>query len=307
MWSFDDTQTDDTYRMTRCTYGATSSSYHSILSLTNCADGDNVPLPVQQAIRRDFYVGYVLTGTKSVSEARRLQIGLIATLKQSQFDVRKWISNTPGIFPDLPEEYREANENFEFLAIDHTITIKGIIWNPSSDTFLFKISHIDGIPLSDKHITKREMLSDLSKTFDPLGWLSPMMIVLKQLMQQPGKANIDWDGKLPHDIASKYLSWGSKLPRLKEIKLRKFSLFKGFSDKIQLPLFSDASERAYAVSVYIAAVDSHGKRHSSVLAGKFDVAPLKTLSAPSLEPCAALLGFRLMKSILKTTTIKFHN
>ena len=200
--------------MTKCTYGVTSSSYHSIISLTNCADGNNVPIPVQQANRYGFYVDDILTGTNSVSEGKTLRTDLIATMKQSQFDLRKRTFNTPGTVPNLPEEYRETNEIFEFLAFDHTIRTVGIVWNPSCDTILFNIAHFDSRPFSDKHLTKRQMLSDISKTSDPLGWLSSMTIVLKQLMQQSWKAKNDWDDKLPDDIVSTYLSWGWKLPSL---------------------------------------------------------------------------------------------
>ena len=34
--------------------------------------------------------------------------------------------------------------------------------------------------------TSQTMLSDMAKTFDPLGWLSPTIMKLKQLMQQYG-------------------------------------------------------------------------------------------------------------------------
>ena len=143
------------------------------------------------------------------------------------------------------------------------------------------------------------MLSDISKTFDPLGWLSPKTIVLKQLMQQPWKTKIDWEDKLPHDLVSIYFSWRSQLVSLKEIKLNEVSLINGFSDKTQLHVFSDASEKACAACVYIVAADFLGRRQSSLLAAKTKVAPLKTLSIPRSELCAALLGFGLQKSTLK--------
>ena len=50
-----------------------------------------------------------------------LQTGLNDILKQSEFDFRKWKSNTSSIYLDLLELYRKANNFFAFLSIDHTI------------------------------------------------------------------------------------------------------------------------------------------------------------------------------------------
>ena len=33
-------------------------------------------------------------------------------------------------------------------------------------------------------VTKRKILSDISKIFDPLGWISPVTVVLKLTMQE---------------------------------------------------------------------------------------------------------------------------
>ena len=48
------------------------------------------------------------------------------------------------------------------------------------------------------------MLSDISKTFDPLGWLSPVTILLKQLMQRASEAELSWDDHLPSELADQY-------------------------------------------------------------------------------------------------------
>ena len=50
------------------------------------------------------------------------------------------------------------------------------------------------------------MLIDTQKSIDQLGWLTPMTIVLKHLLEQSYKANIDWDDKKPHDLVSRRLS-----------------------------------------------------------------------------------------------------
>ena len=39
-----------------------------------------------------------------------------------------------------------------------------------------------------ERLTKRQILSDSAKGFDPFGWLSPFILQLKQLMQEVWKA-----------------------------------------------------------------------------------------------------------------------
>ena len=144
------------------------------------------------------------------------------------------------------------------------------------------------------------MLSDCSKTFDPLGWLSPVSIFLKQLMHRAREAKISWVDHLPSELADQYLNWRTKLISLKDVELQRFVLLDGFSDKIELHLFCDASERAHAACIYIVDTDSHGRRKSSLLVAKTKVAPVKTQSDPRLELCAALLGTRLYQSVIKS-------
>ena len=94
--------------------------------------------------------------------------------------------------------------------------------------------------------TERQMLSDISKTFDPLRRLSPVTIFLKQLMQRAWEAKISWEDHIYSELADHYLKWRSNLISLRDVELQLFVLLDGFSDKIELHLFCDASERAYA-------------------------------------------------------------
>jgi len=48
--------------------------------------------------------------------------------------------------------------------------------------------------------TKRKMLSEISKLFDPLGLIGPIITVTKILMQGLWKINLDWDDPLPNAI-----------------------------------------------------------------------------------------------------------
>ena len=97
------------------------------------------------------------------------------------------------------------------------------------------------------------MLSDSSKIFDPLGWLSPVTIQLKQMMRKTWEASANLDDKLPDHLVNIYLGWRSKLTSLKEMKLKRLVLLDGFADKVGVHLFCDASEKAYAACIYIVA------------------------------------------------------
>ena len=165
--------------------------------MRECANLSEVTTEVQRAILRDFYVDDILTGANSIDEARILQKQLVKTFKRGRFDPRKWTSNESSNILDLPPEYREANDNLEFLDKNHIIKTLGIVWQHSEDRFVFKVSHIEKENFKAKVLTKRQMLSDISKTSDPLAWLSPVTIFLKQLMQRAWEAKISWDDHLP--------------------------------------------------------------------------------------------------------------
>ncbi|KAJ8876426.1 hypothetical protein PR048_020871 [Dryococelus australis] len=80
--------------------------------------------------------------------------------------------------------------------LNYNIITLGLEWHPVSDTYAVSVSPI---PQYDK-VTKHILLSEIAKVFDPLGWLSPVTIQSKLLLQSLWERQLDWDNPLPIDI-----------------------------------------------------------------------------------------------------------
>ena len=120
----------------------------------------------------------VLSGDHSIKAAKTKQFEVIKLLKVGGFPIRKWSSNESSIIDRFPSH---------LLAIDPvlftdkltSLPVLGVSWCPQTDNFCFDIksSEIKGL------ITKRTILSTLASIFDPIGWLAPVIITAKILLQ----------------------------------------------------------------------------------------------------------------------------
>jgi len=60
-----------------------------------------------------------------------------------------------------------------------TAKVLGIHWDPEEDMLSYKVCLT-----TNAHNTKRQVLSDVARIFDPLGILSPVVVQLKILFQE---------------------------------------------------------------------------------------------------------------------------
>lgn len=107
-----------------------------------------------------------------------LQAQLNQLLQAGKFELRKWCANHPLLLQNIPKEYIEAN--FLVDEADKSIKALGIYRDPLHDTFRFRIN----LPTPPAIVTKRIILSDISRLFDPLGLVSPVIVTAKLFMQE---------------------------------------------------------------------------------------------------------------------------
>ena len=303
IWREDPNQPLEIFRMTRVTYGITSSSYHAIRALQSAADYAELPT-TESALRRDFYVDDFLGGALDVDTAYRLKEDLTKSLSKVCMPIRKWSSNSAELLARIPEEDRET-ATVEVAKEEQGVKTLGIAWNTQRDKFVFTVpaalkAHSVFLNLNPK-ITRRGLLSATATIYDPLGWLAPLVIRMKILFQNSWDDAAGWDDVLSADKIYGFRKWIEDLLRLEFLELPRkiLDISHPVDSVLELVLFCDASEQAMAACVYIVTrPKNYGDYTTSrLLAAKTKLAPRKTQTVPRLELGAMLLGARLVRAI----------
>ena len=128
-------------------------------------------------------------------------------------------------------------------------------------------------------ITKQQILSEATRLYEPLGWLSPTTIQLESFIQ---------------------LMWTDKTCRIKRYQSHYRNIMDAFGTvkNLQLHVFCDASTTIYAAVVYMRQKTSEGTTNVDILTAKTRVAPIACTCVPRMELCAALLGSKLVEATL---------
>jgi len=171
LWRFSMNDSVQKYRLNTITYGQASASYLAIKSIRQLAEEnkDNLSLAAKCTLN-DMYVDDIISGAQDLEKAKALQTQMAELMSRGCFNIHKWRSNDV----DLGRQ-------------SEVIRTLGLVWEPNDDIFVFRIAFKDEIR------SKREMLSEISKLFDPLGFLGPILTLAKILMQDTWKEDIDWD------------------------------------------------------------------------------------------------------------------
>lgn len=301
LWRKSPDQTMQHKRLLTVTYGTTCASYLSIKTLRQLAllEKDTFVIGSSVALS-DFYVDDVLTGQDSVESALKAQTELIDLLKQGGFTLKKWSSNREELLEHLPKDYLECSFPLD-MSKDESIKTLGIYWNPATDDFSFRST----LPPLTTTPTKRNLLADVARLYDPLGWLAPTIILAKIMFQNLWRTEANWDDPLTDELSSAWLTFRDDLRHLQNIRISRWLGNHSTQVSCQIHGFCDASMSAYAAVVYVRVVTSDGTTKVSLLTSKTKVAPIKAISLPRLELCGAVLLAQLLKKV--HTAMDFKN
>ena len=150
------------------------------------------------------------------------------------------------------------------------------------------------------------MSSDTARIFGPLGLVYPVIVLAKIFLQELWVLKLDWDASLPSNLHTKWLLYRKEIIKLNSLKISRNMLI-DLPINIQLHAFSDSSEKAYGVAVYLRSTDAQGNVLINLVGSKSRVAPVKTQTLPRLELCAANLMVQFVHKITKDLNLKIDS
>ncbi|XP_030753181.1 uncharacterized protein LOC115880184 [Sitophilus oryzae] len=303
LWRFPDEEPIREYNSKTVTFGVSSSPYLALRTIIQLANDEkhNYKSAANILLSNNIFVDDICTGCNSIDDAVILQRDLTNLLKKEGFELKKWASNNHEFLKHIDSDLLHTKcVSFDSEPIP-TLKILGLQWNPNEDNFSYVVTP------SEKPCTKRNILSDIARVYDPLGFLTPVTLFSRLLIQKLWSLNLDWDDVPPAHILKRWNDYNSQLSELSALRIPR-CIFSETYEYVDLCGFCDGSQHAYAACVYVRIV-SQNRISTILLAAKSKVAPLKTQSIPRLELCGALLLTRLIHFVIKSlaTTLTFKN
>ena len=164
----------------------------------------------------------------------------------------------------------------------------GLWWNYNDDTWT-----INKPTFTVDTASKRSLLSDLARIFDPLGFLAILTIRGKLILQKAMEGVFTWDGTLPPEIQTSWTKFVSSINVALDIPIPRW-LGISMRSSVALHMFTDSSNLAMGCVAYLV----QGKT-SSFISCKAKITPRREqhYSIPRKELTALSLGVRFIKFI----------
>ena len=304
------------YRFTRVCFGINSSMFLLGVVIKNHLDihRDSDEKLVEK-IENSLYVDDVNAGVDNVKEGEKFYKDSKQLFKGAGLNLRKWVSNSAElqeVIDDYEETMNKEKEEGKKKSADETANetketkVLGIPWNVRNDELKFNLRELVAGKKVET-VTKRDVLSITASIYDPLGFLSPCVVILKVLFQRLCQEKSDWDDILSGELKNDWDRWCRSAAIAGEVKISRYYFrCPGEIKSVELVGFSDASEKAYAAVVYARAeIEGEDEYQTSLIGSKTRVAPIKTQTMPRLELLGALILARLIRRICETISSEY--
>ncbi|XP_071964141.1 uncharacterized protein [Antedon mediterranea] len=282
------------YRMCKHVFGNKPSpavANYGLREIVKEADPDVVDF-----VNNNFYVDDGLTSCEdnatAISLMKRTQQALMTS---GGVRLHKISSNSQEVLnaferEDIAKEIRDFNVEEGGAPIQRSL---GLQWRLFEDVFTFHINP------EKKPFTKRGVLATINSIYDPLGFISPVLVCGRVLFRTIMHLKLDWDDPLPEGMKHKWDAWKESLKKLASLKIQRTyhkSLRKDVINT-KVHVYCDASEQAVAAVAFLRTTTIHGTE-VGFLIGKSRISPKQGHTIPRLELCSTVVATELAKIII---------
>ena len=296
-------QDPEEYEFSRVVFGKNSAPMeaHFVAQENARRQGAAYPLAAETVLK-STYMDDSLDSVENDDVGVELYHQRNALWEKAGVHARKWVSNSERVIAATPVENRATEVNIQDYNSTVTTTL-GLQWNSTEDMFVVPAT---SVPV-EYSITKRNFLKKIAAVFDPLGLVSPFIVQAKIMLQELWTRGYEWDEEVQDEVANRIQKWFAQLQFLAKVKVPRCLRSSQSVKSKQVVTFVDASQQAYGAVSYLRCEYEDGPVTSRLIASKSKVAPppppLTPMTVRRLELMGAILGLRLIQSILKVLEI----
>ena len=306
----------DIYVMTAVSFGDKPAGAIATLALRKTAENNAEKFPnAAKIIIKNSYVDDIIDSLSSHEEAKRATNEIEIALNTGGFEIKNWtISNSDAGTVDISHGTEGQSEDIKVL---------GIVWRPTTDVLQFKASinfsekvrkihlqpNLSASDVPDKvpnELTKRMILSQVNRIYDPLGLAAPFTVKAKILLRKLCQYKLNWDDPIPMNERAEWVTFFRELFEMNFVEFVRATKPINATGEPVLIIFCDASKEAFGACAYIRWRTTDGKFVSTLLVAKSRLSPLRELTIVRLELNSGLLGARLKKFITIESRLTFQ-
>ena len=267
------------FRYTTIVFGYTSSpfilNYVIKKHVSSYPDDD-----VTKLLSSNFYVDNLILTGNNADNLKSIYQESNRRMTEGGFDLRSWNSNNTSLQEVMNIDNRRAEHG------SSSERVLGYLYNVDEDTM-----QLADYCVSIEANTKRKILAETSKIFDPLSLFLPVAIRGRLLMRDLWQAKLNWDDLVPENIVSKWKVLHSELNELNQISVARKAFKPG--DANSLHIFCDSSKSCYGFAAY-----AFNGTESNLIFAKAKMAPIKSRTLPTLELLSSYLAMKCLPVIL---------
>ncbi|TKR72065.1 hypothetical protein L596_019581 [Steinernema carpocapsae] len=187
---------------------------------------------LKNEIKANLYVDNLMVTAETLEEALEKYLRTKKTFNDIKMNLRDFSSNNQELMTLIPEKDRAKSVIQKVL---------GIPWDTAEDV-LEVICHFP----DEERITKRTTLRQHAQNFDPVGFLTPLLIKSKMFNQNLWKKDYGWDVPLKEDDRQEWIQLKKNISGFRKQLSRNC---RGLSEQATLVVFSDSNNTTVQVAV----------------------------------------------------------